>query len=256
MKFISCRPVALGLLSLALLSSPPSVRAGEQAATWSVTPYLWAATFDGTIGLPGDGGDPGDGPGYDFGDLWSNLRLGGAMVNVAWRSGRWSAFGDWTYAKVSSDLATPLDVLWSGAKGEVRGHIVQAAGGYQLIVHREASLDAFLGVRFYDLDTFLTLKEGLLPGSRLNGMDRWVDGVAGLRGELALGEKWTGSALLDVGIGGSRPSWQAVAVVGYRLGWGEVVGGWRHLDVEHDEDRYLLDAALTGPFLGVRFVFQ
>ena len=40
---------------MALLSSPPCVRADEQAATWSITPYLWAATFDGTIGLPGFG---------------------------------------------------------------------------------------------------------------------------------------------------------------------------------------------------------
>ena len=253
---MSFRSIKLALLSSALLWSPPGARADEQAATWSVTPYLWAATFDGTIGLPGDGGDPGDGPGFDFDDLWSDLRLGGAMLNVGWRSGRWSAFGDWTYARVRADLNTPFDVLWTGAEGEVRGHIFQAAGGYQVIAHRDARVDAFLGVRFYDLDTFLTLEEGLLPGSRLSGTDRWLDGVAGLRGELALGEKWTGSALLDVGIGGSRPSWQAVAVIGYRLAWGEVVGGWRHLDVEHDEDRYLLDAALTGPFLGVRFVLQ
>ncbi len=256
MKVISCRPVALGLLSLALLSSPPCVRADEQAATWSITPYLWAATFDGTIGLPGDGGDPGDGPGYDFGDLWSNLRLGGAMVNVAWRSGRWSAFGDWTYAKVSSDLAAPLDVLWSGAKGEVRGHIVQAAGGYRVWTHRDARIDALAGLRFYDLDTTLVLRGRLLPDLELSGSDRWLDALAGIRGEIALGDRWTASVLADVGIGGSRPSWQAVAVIGYRLAWGEMVGGWRHLDVEHDEDRYLLDAALTGPFLGVRFALR
>lgn len=248
--------MALALAFAALLWSSPGVRADETAATWSITPYLWAATFDGTVGLPGDGGDPGDGPGYDFEGLWSDLRLGGAMLNVGWRSGRWSVLGDWTYARVRADLDTPFDVLWSGAEGEVRGHIVQAAGGYQVWDRHDVNVDAFVGMRFYDLDSILTLRGGLLPDFLAAGNDRWLDAIAGVRMEARLGGPWTASLLGDVGVGGSTPSWQAAAAVSYRLSWGRVVGGWRHLDVEHDEDRYLLDAALTGPFLGVSFAVQ
>jgi hypothetical protein len=256
MKTISSRTIAVMLLSAALSWSAPAVRADEQAATWTITPYLWAATFDGTVGLPGGGGDPGDGPGYDFGDFWDDLRLGGAMLNVGWRSGRWSVLGDWTYASVRSTVAAPLDILWSGAEGEVRGHILQAAVGYQLWGHRDAHVEALVGLRFYDLETTLDLRGNALPDLTLSGSDRWLDALAGIRGEVALGDRWAASALADVGVGGSRPSWQVVAAIRYSLTWGELVGGWRHLDVAHDEDRYLLDAALTGPFVGIRWAVQ
>jgi hypothetical protein len=30
------------------------------------------------------------------------------MLNGNWRDGRWTAFGDWTYAKVESDAPTSV----------------------------------------------------------------------------------------------------------------------------------------------------
>lgn len=62
-------------------SSGSSARAvaDEESSRWRVMPYLWFASFDGTVGTPPGGGDPGDGPEGDFGQLWDNLRLGGAM---------------------------------------------------------------------------------------------------------------------------------------------------------------------------------
>ena len=43
------------------------------------------------------------------------------------------------------------------------------------------------------------------------------------------------------------------AGIGYRFGWGSVVGGWRYLHVDYEKGNYRLDAALTGPFIGASF---
>ena len=62
-------------------------------------------------------------------------------------------------------------------------------------------------------------------------------------------------ASADVGAGGSDLSWQLFGGVGYRFGWGSVVGGWRHLHVDIEKSGFKLDGALSGPFLGVSLVF-
>lgn len=242
----------LGVVAIAVL---PAAHA-QSASEWRVTPYLWAAGFDGTVGT-GNGGDAalGSRVAVDFGSLADNLTAAGAMLNIGWRQGRWSAFGDWTWVKVESDAPTGLPVLFTGVEAQVKGNVVQANLGYELVGNKDGRLDAFVGARYYDLDVEMRL-EGLLTGNRAIALgQRWTDAVAGVRGSTSLGAAWEAYAQFDVGAGESDLSWQSMGVVGYRFGWGTVFGGWRHLAVDVQKGDYRLDAAISGPVVGASFRF-
>src|SRR6185436_12716528 len=148
--------------------------AAQAAPEWSVTPYLWAAGFDGTIGTAGGNAGLGDRVSLDFGKLSDNLKLGGFMLNANWRDGRWTAFGDWTYAKVESDAPTSVPNLYGSVNGEVKGNIVQGNVGYDFGAGGPSHLDLYGGVRYYDLEVRLGLTGGALPGTDLTGDAQWV----------------------------------------------------------------------------------
>jgi hypothetical protein len=240
---------------VAIVAGSVSTIAAAQADQWRVTPYLWAAGFDGTVGVSGTGsGLPGrvDITTDDFSD---NLRMGGFMLHAVWRRGRWTAFGDWTYANVESDSPTRFAQLYSGVDAKVKGHIVEAYGGYDLLGARDSHADVFVGVRYYNLKAELGLREGTLPGVLLSEKGDWADGVVGIRWDTRFAGNWEAFASADVGGGGSDLSWQVFGGVGYKFSWGSVVGGWRYLHVDYEKGNFKLDAALTGPFIGASFQF-
>lgn len=238
-------------ISVVALSSAASAQADE----WRVTPYLWAAGFDGTVGLPGNGAGLGDRIDVTTEDFSDNVRLGGIMIHATWRRGRWTAFGDWTYASVKSDSPTRFATLYSGVDVKLKGHVVEGYAGYDLLGGGSTHLDVFGGIRYYNLDLELGLREGALPGTLVSRSDDWVDGVVGVRWDTRFDANWEAFASADVGGGGSDLSWQLFAGVGYRFAWGSVVGGWRYLHVDYDKRGYRLDAAITGPFIGASFQF-
>lgn len=222
---------------------------------WRFTPYAWVASFDGTIGTAGNGSGLGDRVTFDFGKLSENLSLGGAMLNGSWRGGRWTAFGDWTYAKVESDAPTRVPNLYSAIEAEVKGNVVQGFAGYDLLGQKDTHLDVFGGVRYYDLDIEARLKGAAVADRSLRGDSQWADGVIGARWSTRFAGNWEAYVQADVGAGGSDLSWQAIAAVGYAWNWGTLLAGWRHLNVDYEDGDYRLDAALSGPIIGVSFKF-
>lgn len=236
------------MLSFAALAAP----AVAQQAQWRVTPYAWLAGFKGDVGLQGDAaglsGRTDVDPGYD-------LKTVGAMLHLDYRSGRVSAFGDWTYANVKGDSPTPLAALYAGTDVKVRGNIVEANVGYDMLATPDAAVDVFGGVRYYDLNVDLGLREGVLPGTVISGSKTWADGIIGVRGTTRFADNWEAIASADIGGGGSDLAWQLYAGIGYRASWGTVLAGWRHLHVNYESSSYKLDGALTGPFIGASFQF-
>jgi hypothetical protein len=215
-----------------------------------IMPYLWGAGFDGTVGS-----SDGSNGRIDVSSAFGDLELGGIMLMADWRKGPWRVFGDWTYANVSSDASVPFGVVFSGAEATVRGHVLEAAVGHALYDRDGATADVFVGLRMIDVTVDLDLRQALLPQRRVSADDRWLDGVVGLRGEAPIGGHWRIGGYLDVGGGGSDATWQANGWLGYRFGWGHIVGGWRHLYVDYETPSFRLDAALSGPFLGAQFRF-
>jgi hypothetical protein len=223
-----------------------------QAPEWRITPYAWIAGIDGTVGASGSAAGGGGRIDVDGSTEWD---LGGFMLHAAWRSGRVVAFGDWTYANVKTDAPTPFATLYSGVDVKVKGNVVEGYVGYELTGSKTSHVDVFAGARYYDLKTSLGLREGVLPGTLASSDRDWVDGVVGVRFDMMFAPNWEAFASADVGAGGSELSWQLYGGIGYRFGWGSVLGGWRHLHIDYDKGDFRLDAALTGPFIGASFQF-
>ena len=177
------------------------------------------------------------------------------MLYAEWRGNRWAVFGDWTYARLTSQAASPIAILFSGVEGELKGHIVQGAAGYRIYGGGTSRVDVFGGLRYYDLDLALDLQAGLLEARSLSASDAWMDGFVGARWESVLGGNWVLGLQGDVGTGGSDYTWQGNGSLAYRFSWCSITAGWRHLKVIYEKSGMKLDAALSGPYLGVVFRF-
>lgn len=243
------------IAAAALLATCCAAPALAQDTQFRLAPYAWIAGFDGKIGV-GDAGSGGGGGrvDVDLDGLSDNMSLAGAMLYADWRAGRWSVFGDWTYAKVESDASTS-GVLYDGIDAELKGNIVQAALGYATHDDGRSRIDAFVGVRFYDLEGSLGLRPAALASRTISEDARWADAIAGVRLQSRLDEHWDLGLYGDIGTGGSDLTWQLFGSIGYRFSWGSITGGWRHLVVDYDKDKLRIDAALTGPFIGAVFRF-
>jgi hypothetical protein len=237
---------------VALLGFAPATGlAAEQGSdeSFNLMPYLWAAQYVGTVG---DGSDEGD---TEDNEIFSDLSLTGLMLFGEWRRSRWSIFGDWTWAKVSSDAKLALRSNTLEGEVEIRGHIVQGAAGYEVFRNTRSHTDLFGGLRYLHINAAMEVKSGILEGTTVDGSDDWADAILGVRGAARLGDHWQLGYYADAGAGGSDFTWQAVASLGYGFVWGSLKGGWRHLYVDYDSGSLKFDACLTGPFIGAEFTF-
>ncbi|MGC4000881.1 MAG: hypothetical protein QM767_26870 [Anaeromyxobacter sp.] len=245
------RCCALTLLPLLLASAPAAGRAEGANGEGVLAPYVWLPSLSGTLGAPAGDTGLGDRLDVELPDLEPNLRLGGAMVNLGWRHGRFIAFGDWTYANVRADALTPRDDLYQSVEAQVLGNIVQGFAGYNLLDRGGLRLDLAGGARAYGLKVRLALEQGSLDGRELSDSDLWADAVAAVRADYQW-RRWRAYLHADAGAGGSDLTWQALGAVGYAWGWGTLFAGYRHLAVDRTEGNFKLDVALSGPLLGIR----
>jgi hypothetical protein len=121
-------------------------------------------------------------------------------------------------------------------------------------------MNVLVGARYLSLDQELDLRLSgplppTLPTAHLSESGHVWDGIVGVRGRFGLGESsWYVPYHLDLGAGDSEFTWQALAGIGYRWDWGNLVVVYRHLDFE-EEGRAFEDLSFGGPALGVQFRF-
>jgi hypothetical protein len=242
------RRLTAALALVALCASPLAARAGE----FHFTPYIWIPGIDGTIGQGGGNTDTGDLVTLDFSN---DLKIGGAMVNLAWREGRFVTFGDWTYANVTGRSPTPNGWAYSGVEVQIKGNVAQFFTGYEFLDRKDFRLAGFTGARLYNLYGRISLQEGAWAPQDLAGTRTWVDAVGGVRFEWDISDHWWLVATGDAGTGGSNLSWQAYGMGGYRFGWGSLLLGWRHLFIDKGQERTQLKLTMSGPIIGADFVF-
>jgi hypothetical protein len=277
--------VVAGLAVLLLISAPLRVGAQGAGDQWrfSIMPYLWLPSMDGTLryGPPAAGGASPN-VSIDADSLLSDLDAA-LMVTGEARKGRWSIATDLIYLDLSSGNSAvrsidfnpgsgPLNVtntaLDGGTQTKVKGTVWTLVGGYSVVQEPHATLDIIGGFRYFDLEATtdwqlsatVTGPAGTpLTFARTGSVTRsdtlW-DAIVGVRGRFKLGEgKWFAPYYLDVGGGDSKPTWQAMAGVGYSYKWGEVVSAYRYLSYEQSDNKLIEDLKLGGFALGVNFRF-
>jgi len=245
-------PLKSALLALAV--SAPAVAAADE---WqhTVTAYMIGAAIDGTAGVGPVVGDVD----VSFSDILDNLEFG-AMGAYRGEYGPWAVVADVIYMDLEADKSGIGPFGQTRANVELDQLIVELDGSYAITER----LDGYIGLRYWDVDSTVTVLGGGPLGEDINGSlgEDWVDLLYGLRYELPLGANWSFVWRGDVApMGtGADMSWHSTAYFAWRLGeHASALIGYRHLDVDYDDgegaDRFLMDVGQGGPTVGFAWSF-
>lgn len=216
--------------------------------SFALEPYLWAA---GIVGDVSAGPGPGLTVDADFGDLLENLEGGLMFAGEAWFSREWGMLGDVTWMDLAGEGSGPLGN--ATVRGETELWHGQLSAMWRLPEQKNCVFDVLAGVRLIDIES------GLQAGSLGASVgETLLDPVVGLRATIPLGAHFQFVTLADVGgFGvGTDLSYQVLATIGWKVSDRVGVGlGWRQLGLDFDEPDLAMDAAFSGPLLGMRIAF-
>jgi hypothetical protein len=258
--FISLGPIALTFL-LTLLSvaqdppqatgtvpPPKSPATNDDGWHFGVTPYLWFASANGTIGALGREASVN----ASFGDIFSKFNIGLMGVFEA-RKKRLILNTDFMWLKLSDDSALPINEIGvQSIKAKATQVILTPKVAYRVVDQQKVKVDGTLGVRYWHLSNDLTLQPQIANG--ISDSANWVDVVAGARIQVPLSHKALVTVLGDAGAGGANSDYQVAGLFGYKFKEKFVFqGGWRYLSVNYrpSGNSFIYDMGMNGPIIGV-----
>ena len=224
-------------------------QAGSEEWRYSVTPYLWLPSLNGTLRYgppPPSGASPNISVSSE--DILNALDMA-FMITADARKGRWSIATDYIYLSLSGGQSGvksidfnpgpgPINITTTalnlGAQVDIKGSIWSLFGGYALVQEPHATLDLIGGFRYLDLKTTtnwqlsatVTGPAGTTPFARTGSVTQSVglwDAIVGVRGRFKVGDgNWFVPYHFDVGGGDSKLTWQGVAGIAYSYKWGDV----------------------------------
>lgn len=240
--------------------------ATAQADSWEfeVTPYLFGAGVNGTIGVRGVTADID----ASLSDILAHLDTT-FMATFEARKGQWILGFDSMYIRLEGEKSKS----WQGpggignANGELdvtnRLQVYQPTLGYRL-VNTGTKFDVFGGARYtqIDVDADLSRTSAVLPGGSrsASGRDSWWDPIVGVRVMLPFTDQWSLVGYADVGgFGvGSDFTYQVMAGVDWAFAKSFTAkAGYRYLhqDYKNDDNQFVWDASLSGVYLGLGIAF-
>ena len=235
--------VWLGVAATAHAQAPSDAEsASAQKWAFSITPYLWAAGIDGDTAAAGVGSEIDTD--YRFLSL-DNLDFALALGAEA-RKGRWAALFD----TMRVDFSDASDSGSIAAEAELSGGFLEASAA--LRAARVEGLEVVFGARYVELESTVRLT----PGPSAQAQEGWLDPLVGARFTHAFNDRW--SVTLRGDVGGFGVSSELVtnvsAVFGLRLTDATTLRfGYRLLQMDFEDDRFVLDAVVQGYQFGVTF---
>lgn len=233
---------------------------GSEKWHFQLAPYAWLAGQEGKVAtlppLP-----PADIDVDFYDDILGNIKGALMLVGEA-RKGRYGLVVDVAYTDIEMEDPTPLGIFYSAVNSRTKSWMVSAAGLYRLVEHKSRFLDAIGGVRYWSVDSKLTLKGPLFPSlseRSISNREDWVDPIVGLKGLMPIGESkfFLSGFFLIGGFGvGSDFMWDANINFGYQ--WTKTFSttfGYRYLDVDYEDDGFLYDVAQDGLVFGLSWRF-
>jgi hypothetical protein len=223
---------------------------------FQIAPYAWLAGQEGKVAtlppLP-----PADIDVDFYDDVLGNIKGALMLVGEA-RKGRYGLVMDVAYTDIEVEEPTP-GPFFTTIKSRTKSWIVSAAGLYRLAERERAFLDLVGGIRYWSVDSELSLSAGLIGPREISNKKDWVDPLVGLKGLTPIGKSkfFVSGAFVFGGFGvGSDFMWDANINLGYQ--WTKTFSttlGYRYLDVDYDDDGFLYDVAQSGLTLGLSWRF-
>ncbi|NVO54818.1 hypothetical protein HW561_03330 [Rhodobacteraceae bacterium B1Z28] len=216
------------------------------ASDWDYTiaPYVWGPEFRTSLDIGQN--PPVDGSTSIFDILNSAFLIAGEA-----RNGRWAIGGEFNYLNLGNDVSIgPFSDI---ANWELDGIMASLVAGYAVFEDDKSRFEAFGGLRHWDLDLSTTV-----AGFTASTDESWTDPLIGARYSGAINERWSVTAMGNVGgfDVGSKFQWEAVVQASWN--WTDridVAGGYRHLSVDFQDSLNVIDLILTGPYVALAFNF-
>ncbi|CAB3634736.1 hypothetical protein [Achromobacter pestifer] len=251
--------MAFGLSDVALAQnslpiSPLMSKQPESSASWrvSASPYAWASGISGKVG---QFGQPPARLDSRFSDIISDVDLA-FMGAIEARYDRFSLVGDVMYGQLSAGGDTPYGVLSRRVDIKTTSFSGFFGAGYGVLEGDKGHLDVIGGGRLWHASTKLSLKGGALDGRSERDGATWIDAVAGLRGQYAVGENWYLTGWGVIGAGQAKLDWDATAALAYQFKSNfSAVLGYRALGVNYNRNGFVYDVIQHGPILGLSYQF-
>jgi hypothetical protein len=228
---------------------------------FQIAPYAWLAGQKGTAGtLPGLPPSDIDVNFYD--DIVGNINFAGMLVGEV-RKGRFGLFMDIVYTDIETQDPTPLGVFYTSVNVQTKSWMTSVAGLYRLVEQPNRFLDFIGGVRYWNVDTELTLKgasfPNVFPEQSVSNSEDWFDPLIGLKGLSSLGKsKFFVSGGLAVGGFGAGSDFFGDVLLNLGYQWTKGFSttiGYRYVDVDYENDDFLYDVVQDGLTLGLSWRF-
>ena len=234
---------------------------GDDQWQFGATLYLWTPDIDAKT----QGDTDVD---ISFNKIYKNLDMA-FMGNFEGRKGKWSFLLDEVYLDLSNSESGSfegpiLGINWDlDLDVSLKASITTLAGGYNVFDKDGTTFDLIAGTRYTWIEVDAKLKANSSGGPppavsrRLKESEsdgNW-DAIVGGRGQVGVNANWYLPYYLDFGGGQSDLTWQVMAGVGYKYGWGDVSLVYRYLDYQFDSDYLLNELTVKGPVFGATFRF-
>jgi hypothetical protein len=246
----SVKPKVTASSSEAKNSAAPNPQGNPEKWEFTLTPYLWLAGIDGTIGV-GDlttDIDPG------VSDILNALNFG-FMGTFEASKNKFTLITDLTYISLEETKPT-TGPLFSALQANEKTFLLSPVAGYRLAAKGGTSLYAIAGVRFWHTSTRLEAEPRVLPERAAESSKNWADVIGGLRGQVRVSRLFSLIGRADLGGGGSDFTYQLFGAVGIDISKkASLFAGYRHLFMKYTRDDFLFDGALKGVVLGAAFRF-
>lgn len=256
--------VALGHVTYAggdivLVEEPIVEEPAIEESSWEfrLSPYAWFAGLEGDVAsIPGLAAIPID---ISAGDALEDTEASFMLMFEAKKNGK-GLFVDLFYSDVQSEetlieLNNRSLVLNSATKTTM----LTGAYLYEVYNTKESIVDLFAGLRYWNIDSQLSLSGGLgilPPGDH---SESWVDPLIGAKGRTLLGDTGmyvsAGVAVGGFGVG-SDMFYDLNANLGYQ--WSESIGttvGYRIYDLDYENDGFVYDVKQEGWMIGLSWAF-
>lgn len=245
------------ILVLSLLTSTPAW--AQTGDTWNfvLTPYVWFSGVEGnTSTIPGAPVVPID---VSPSDALSDSQASFMMLFEA-KKHRHGMIFDVLYTDTESDTTLVQEVNLI-MKSISRNKMFSAAYEYELYNQAKTTLDAFVGARYWKVDTTLEFSGGLgiLAGQRIRNAESWVDPLVGVKGSTPISDSnfYAVGWLAGGGFGvGSDSFYDVSANLGYQ--WNKAIGttlGYRIFHVDYQDGSFVYDVKQAGWALGLSWTF-
>ena len=253
--------LVLGIfMSLSVIAEESGIDSNN-AWQFEVTPYLFAAGMDGTVGARGVSADID----MSFSDIWERLDSA-FMFYFSAQKGDWVYGFDAIYFSIEDEAAAS----WQGPLGnsntaQLNADMTQQAyalSAGRRVLNDRTKVDVMGVARYTSLDTdlklALTTGNDLLPdGSRsVNRKESWWDAALAVRVLTPIAEHWDFVGYADIGAGGTDLTYQLLAGVNWQFGKSlSAKFGYRHIYQDYQKDDFKWDMTTSGLYAGLGIKF-